>query len=317
MARQPKVRVPFATRYRTSRAIFRQSLQALRANRDLWLFPILAAAITIGVMAIVGAVIVYATVRSGPSVSQLEWMRTLGPWAGLLALPVMYPFMVLSTLLNSAMCFALYERMDGRTCTRSEAWRRARSQTGPILRFNLIALLVAGVLQVVGVLLQKLQVVPWLRGIVQMIGGFAWAAASYFVLPILVVERQRSATEALKDSYSLATQQWGKTAAGIVTIGLALMVPMLIITVLFFVASNILVFTMLQSSGGIAAFVTTMVVLVAAFMVAILAVATLAGAAAVAYQTALYRFAKTGKTTDPYTKETLVDAWTPYQVPPT
>ena len=49
------------------------------------------------------------------------------------------------------------------------------------------------------------------------------------------------------------------------------------------------------------------------FLLAVVVVAGLSAAMHALYQTALYEYARTGKVRRPYSKATLVDAWTPYQ----
>jgi hypothetical protein len=306
-----QVKVPFRERYRTSRAIFGQAMRMLRSERDLWLFPIL------GTLTMVLAI-------SFPVALVSTWLSRSGvlagvpsPWVAplmvLIFLPLTYPVAVFVSLLNSALCFAAHQRMAGKSCTRSQAWRRAWGQLGPIARFNLIAMLVSGLLQVLGLILNKLRIVPYLGTVVQALGAFTWAAAAYFVIPILVVERQGRSVEAIRNSATIARAQWGKTTAGLVTVGLAVMVPLVILMLVMFPLMFALIST--ADSRNPYAFLVPMFTMLAIFLLVTLVLAAVASAAATLYQTALYRYARTGKVSGPFTQATLVDAWAPYRQP--
>ncbi|HLF17112.1 MAG TPA: hypothetical protein VI796_06765, partial [Candidatus Thermoplasmatota archaeon] len=161
-------RIPFGERYRTSRTIFGQAMRLLGRERDLGVFPLLSAlllAVSIGGFGVLA--FAYGD----------AWMESLGvaPPFGLLVLtllllPLFYPFAVAGSLFNTAMVFAIHERLAGRRATKRAALQRAWSQLGPLARFNLVGMLVAGILQVVGVLLNKLRLVPYLGQAVQALG---------------------------------------------------------------------------------------------------------------------------------------------------
>ena len=311
-----RVKVPFRERYRTSRLIFRQSLQMMRRERDLWWFPAVATVVMLAVIVPLGWLgFMAGTQWLGPAFLDLPaWAM---PFLFLLLLPVMYPFMVLAGLLNAALQFAAHERMNGRPCTKRQAWRRALSCLGPIARFNLIAMLVTGILGVVGQLLDKLRIVPWLGQAVQAAGTFAWAVAAYFVIPVIVVERERSAIAALRASTALARSQWGKATAGIVTVGLFVLVPFLLLMVPAILA--MLVVPLGLAAGWIPpdAFFTVMMVVLwsslGLLMLGLMAVMLLSGMVGALYQVGLYAFARTGKVLAPYSTQTLADAWAPYR----
>lgn len=302
-----RVRVPFRQRYATSRAIFGQAWRLMRTQRDLWVFPILG---LVALLAVMVPFLLLVLFRSEGWL--LPAVHALGPWAPLavfVALPLFYPFAVLASLFNAALCFAAHERMEGRPGGKREAWRRALAQLGPIARFNLVAMLVSGALAFVGQILDKLRLVPYLGQAFQAVGAFAWATASYFVIPMLVVEGERSALGALRSSVAVARTQWGKATAGVVTLGLVLMVPMLVALFLVFMPVMLLLPLVLH---GFSFFVVTGIV-AGAFILGTLTLSMMAGAMGVLYQTALYRYARTGKVAGPFTGATLVDAWAPYR----
>ncbi|MBI2078895.1 MAG: hypothetical protein HYT80_11095 [Euryarchaeota archaeon] len=305
-ARGPKV--PWGERYRTSKAIARQSFQLLRQHRDLRAFAYLGIVGSMVYMVIVvggGMLLAFTTGQ----VEAFADSPSRSVVTGLVALVLMYPAMVFASVCNGAMTYGLYQRMAGVACTPRQAWRASRTRVGTIARFNLVAMLVAGIFQVVGLLLEKLRLVPYLSRIVQTVGMLGWATAAYFVFPVIVVERERKALDAIRTSTAIARQQWGKSVAGIVTLSLALLVPVVLLMLGFFG-----VITALMALDLPLMTVTVLLgVALALMLVAFLIVAAIQSSAQVCYQVALYRFARTGRISAPFSAATLSDPWKPYQ----
>lgn len=304
-----KVRIPLRERYRTSRAIFRESIAVVRKERDLWRFPILAGVVMLATFAMMGAAFWLAHLLGFGFGS--GWSL---PVLLVVILPLTYPFSVVMAMLNAALLFGLHERMARRKCTPAQAWARARGQLGPIARFNALALLVAGALAIVGQVLDKLRLVPYVGQALQVAGGFAWAVASFFVIPVLVVERETGALAALRSSAGIARSQWGKATAGLVTIGLVFLVPFFIALAIAMVLSmGGFVLWALSGVGGDAGVLLGMLPVLVVTVLFLLVAMPLQQAATTAYQAGLYRYAKTGKVPRGFTPATLVDAWEPYR----
>lgn len=295
-----RVKVPWATRYRTSRAIFGQALGLLRTQRDLWVFPILA---SLGLLLFLAGAILLAVKGFGPrDGSPLGMLPLLG-----IVLLAGYPIGLVVSLLNAALVHGLHERLEGRPGLPRDAWRAAASMFWPLAAFNLVAALVGGILQVVGILLDKLRLVPYLGRLVQTLGAFGWAVATFFVIPIIVVERERNVAKMVQGSVALVRKQWGKSVAGLITVTLVVMVPAFVF--LFGTLALVLVALILAPS----LLAPVLVAWVAGGAIVLLAAVAVGQSTTVAYQVALYRYARTGKVSGPFTKETLVDAWAPYQ----
>jgi hypothetical protein len=77
---------------------------------------------------------------------------------------------------------------------------------------------------VVGVILRVLQQLPGIGGIIgsitSLVGSLAWGLATFFVLPVLVMER-RSALGSVKRSASVFRERWGETVVADIGIGAA------------------------------------------------------------------------------------------------
>lgn len=306
-----RVRVPWRERYRVSKKILGQAFRLAWTERRFLVFPAL------GILGLLAAVGLYATAFAlVPDAAAGLFLSISAPWdrllVGLLGLPLMVPGIIVMSLFGSAYVFAIHERIQGRLVTRRHAWHRAWSQLGPITRFTLYGVIVAAFLQTLGAVLEHLRFIPWLGRLFETLGTFGWAVASYFVFPILVVEKERSATRALRRSVGLARDQWGKSVAGIVTIGLAMIIPMLIVmfvVMAFFFGAMMFVVT----NGGPVSLTLLLIVWFVVLGIIMVPFFLFGQVTGLAYQTALYRYATTGDVARPFTDETLVDAWKPYQ----
>lgn len=299
-----RVKVPFRQRYADSRRIAKETLRLVNAERDLWVFPIVSAlAFLVAILA--------ASFWMFNFIDELVFLGTSVPMriaAGTLVMGIPFlPIAILVSLLNAAYAWALYQRMEGRDATPRQAWARAWAHMGVIVRFQLIAMVVSGVLAVVGQFLAKLQWIPGVGRVVQTVGTFAWAAAAFFVIPIIVVERERRAWGALTRSAAIGRSQWGKTVAGIVTIALVFLVPF---TAIALVGAAIMMygvdlgqFTAIMVGMGVMFFALGLMFLVMPLNLAL----------QTTYQTALYRFAVTGRISAPFTVETMHSVWAPYR----
>lgn len=310
MARGPKI--PFRQRLETSRAVFREAWRMLKAHKDLRTFAYISMGVTLlPIMLFLSAVRLYDMATGNHTLTDPDepWRPLL--WGPLL-LVLMYPGALLAAVANGAMIYGLYQRMAGRTCTRAQAWAASRTRLGALARFNLIAMLVAGILQFIGVLLAKLRIVPWIGGLLETVGVLGWATASYFVFPIIVIERESSAVAALRRSTSLARDHWGKSVSGIVTISLAAIVP-IAVAGLIVMGLVIALAIVLLAMNLVPLLIPVTIVLLSGYMLVAIGSAAVSAAVGVAYLTALYRHATAGKIAAPFTVATVVDPWKAYQ----
>jgi hypothetical protein len=310
VAKAPKA--PFSHRLAISRTILSQSLKLLKREKHLLILPILSALI---LTAFFIAFTIFA-IKTGafdfdPNEERGFWSPILRP---LIILPLALPIGILVSILNGALAYGLHEALEGRHATVKASLRRAFSRWRSFTGFSIISLIVAGILQLLGALLAKLQIIPYLGRLTQSLGMLAFAAATFFVVPILVVQRDPTTTSAIKESATIAKAQWGKSVAGIITINLAAM----LVAALAVLAGSVLAFgsyILLSSLANplMGAAAAGLFGLLAAGV--FIASTSFSQAGTTAYQTGLYHYTQTGRLDGPYTKETLVDAWKPYEKP--
>jgi hypothetical protein len=147
---------------------------------------------------------------------------------------------------------------------------------------------------VVGLVLQAILERFKLGGVIaSKLLGLAWALATTFVIPILVVENV-SVTDAVGQSAKTFKEQWGPSVTADAGIGIAAFFAILVATfgfIILFVISPVVAFII----GG-------------AFMVALMGAF---GATTAVKNVALYRFASDGTVVGDYTVEQLNGAYRP------
>jgi len=133
--------------------------------------------------------------------------------------------------------------------------------------------------------------------------GFAWTLVTYFVVPIIVVER-KGAVEAVGDSKDLLAQTWGKqliSGLGYGLIGFLLTIPAIAVLIAAFVG-------VLASHGSHAGGWGTLAVAAVLYLVGLVIVLS---ALRAIFGVVLYLFAKTGSAPEGFDAATLRGAIQP------
>jgi len=252
-------------------ALAKESFEVLRRVPSLILFPILSSIATI-IISISFFVPVY--VMTGGK--DLEKVR---PEVGY---PLMFGFYFLTYFVviffNSAMVACAYEGLQGRSSTFAYGMSVARSRLGAILGWT-------GIAATVGVILRTIAERTGLIGnIVVGLVGFVWNVGTYFVVPVLVIEKG-SPIACIKKSTGMLKQTWGERVVAAVGMG---SVMGLICVIGFFAVIGGLLLATAESMVALG------IILMALGVIYILVVATIAAALQGIFQTALYVYAETG-----------------------
>lgn len=276
-------------RIRNSIELFKASWAVIRQDRELLVLPVfsaIAALATIGLF----AVPVLATVNF--DAVSIEGASTVE------ASPLTYVLLFLAYVVlafvgiffNAALVHAANERMSGGDPTLSSALGGAASRLNRILPWAIVSATVSMIIR------QIQERGGLLGGILGFLGGLAWAAVTFLVLPILVIENI-GVVDAVKRSTGLLRNAWGEGLAGnagLGIIGFIAMIPFFII-------------------GALGVFAGSTAVLVPALAIAILGVVGVAivmSALSIVYQTALYRFA-TGQPAVVFSQDLMQNAFQP------
>jgi hypothetical protein len=182
-----------------------QSYQVLMRDKELMVLPLISGAI-MAFVAIVVAVGFFSL--------DVEVMSERGP---ALYLPIFLMYVVMYSIgifFQAAVIAGATERMRGGDPTVSSALAAARRRLWPIVMWAVVA-------ATVGMALRAIQDrVGFVGKIVAGLAGAAWSLATFFVVPVLVLE-DKSVTDSFTQSVSVFKRTWGETMTGGVSLGIA------------------------------------------------------------------------------------------------
>jgi hypothetical protein len=181
-----------------------QSYQVLMRDKELMVLPLIS-----------GAIMIVATVvmALGFRLDGAQ-MEARGP---ALYLPIFLIYVVMYAVgifFQAAVIAGATERMRGGDPTVGSALAAARRRLGPILMWAVVA-------ATVGMALRAIQDrVGFVGKIVAGLAGAAWSLATFFVVPVLVLE-DKSIKDSFTQSVSVFKKTWGETMTGGVSLGIA------------------------------------------------------------------------------------------------
>lgn len=260
----------------SSWALFRQSWDVLRADKHLVIFPILSTAAAFAVLA--SFAVPVALLVPWNEADFEKFTRTPWWYVGLFVFYFINFFVV--TFFNSALVACASNRFAGRDSSAAAGLRAAASRLPQILMWTAVA-------ATVGMVLRAIQERAGLLGsIVIRLVGMGWAIATYFVVPVLVLEGV-GPLDAIKRSVAVLRKNWGESLVLHLGMGLAGFLLWLV------------AFAPLLIGGGLSIATTTAIPLIvggAVSVVLMIVLALITSTLKVILQTALYRFATTGET---------------------
>lgn len=267
----------------------KQSWNALRANPQLLIFPLISLAGMVAVTIVflipmAGAGIFDAVARSAETgESQLSnGQMTLSAIVGFVYSFVGYTVVIFS---NVALVGAAMKLARGETATVQDGLNIARARLGKIIAYAFISAVVGTIARAIsqsgrdnGIAGQILAAI--IGGIIQ----GAWSLVVFFAIPVLVVE-DVGVIDSMKRSLSLFKQTWGESFVGQTAIGLIGCVA----TLALMAVGGLLIF------GAVATGSVLLVVLAVILVVLMLVgIGLLNGAVNGVFQASLYQYATTG-----------------------
>lgn len=257
-------------RFSSSIELFKSSWTVLKQDKELLALPVLSALAslaTIGLFAwpVFTSIDFDAVAADGSSTIEPSAVTAVLVAAAYLLLAFV------SIFFNSALVHAANERMDGGDPNILTGLAGAASRLGRIAPWAIVS-------ATVSFIIRQIQERAGVFGsVLGFLAGMAWAAVTFLVLPILVIENI-GVMDAIKRSASLLKAAWGEGLAGHLGLGLIGFLAALPFVVI----------------GGIGVFAAEAAITVPMLVVAALglvAVTVVMSALSVVYQTALYRFA--------------------------
>jgi hypothetical protein len=253
------------------------SWQVLRKDRELLVLPVLSFLVSVGALLVLWLPTLAAADLSGLS-SEGGQVDPVLVFAGIASALILS---VIGVFFKGALVAGAHERLSGGDPTVKSALSRAFSHLGGLLPWALLT-------ATVGLVLSALRERSGRLGqfAVSMI-GMAWEAASFLVIPAIVVDDHR-AVSGLKASASLLKRTWGENLAsqiGFGLLGLAAIIPAILVVFL---------------AGPVG------LVIAVPWVALVVVVLTALGAV---FQTALYLYATTGSIPDDFQGAGLTEAF--------
>lgn len=254
-------------------ALMKASLNVLKLDKELMVFPILSGIASILIM-----------------VSFVAPIAVTGAWSvfeegggGYMGMSIMFLFYVVQYTVifffNAALVGAALIRLDGGDPTVSDGLAIASKRMSAIIGYAVIAATVGMILKMIserGGMFAK---------VASMFAGMAWTLATYMAVPVLVT-KDVGPVDAIKESAAIFKRTWGENMVGNFGLTWAMFFA--------FAAWTIVLFPL----GWAAAMIAPMAVLgvVGVGIVGYVFLALMGSALSGIYTAALYRYAMTGET---------------------
>lgn len=266
-------------RFARSFELVGQSFRVLMDDKALMVLPIVSGIVT---------AVVVASFAVGTFGLKVVTLQHPGPITFVSMFLMYVATYFVGIFFHAAVIAGATERLRGGTPTLGTALSAAASRAGQILGWAVIAATVGTLLQMIrgrGNLIERL-----VAGLL----GAAWSLATFFVVPVLVLE-DAPVSALFGRSLSLLHDTWGESVIGTGSVGLVSLVCWLVLggLVALLVSAH-------QIALAIALGVVVGVTLVAAF-------SALNGI----YVAALYQYATTGSIASGFDKQTLAGAFQP------
>jgi hypothetical protein len=181
-----------------------QSYRILMQDKELMVLPLISGGV-------IAAVVASFAFGFGLEVSRLD---RNGPEAYLPLFLMYVATYAIGIFFQAAVVAGATERMRGGDPTVRSSLAAASRRIGPILMWAVVA-------ATVGIILRAIQDrVGFVGRIVAGLAGAAWSLATFFVVPVLVLE-DRSVRASFSRSVNVFKKTWGETVVGGVSLGMA------------------------------------------------------------------------------------------------
>jgi hypothetical protein len=266
--------------------LVKSSWRVLRADKELIVFPIVSAVLTLVVMALFALPILGS---GAPERWANEEYSVVDLVLAFLFYLVTYTVVIFC---NAALVGAAEIRLTGGDPTLSDGFRIAVRHLPAILGWSIISATVGMVLRAIS---DRGGIVGSLAAAIV---GVAWSLVTFLVVPVLVIEGV-GPLEALRRSGSLLRQTWGEQVVGTISIGLVMGLAIAAVAIVGGIVTVALI--AVAFPVGLAALVV--------LVVALVGMGLLAGALSGIFTVALYRYATTGDAGTFFSNETMQGAF--------
>ena len=286
-------------RFSTGFSLAKQSWGVLKAEKQLIVFPILSGICCLMVMASF-AIPLFVTGGGADAIANVEQDAKAGgddSMQNALYLGVLFLFYFVNyfvvVFFNSALVACAIKRFYGGKPTISEGLKASMNRLPQIAGWALVSASVGLILRVIESRSERF------GSIIYSLLGMAWAALTYFVIPVLVVEKV-GPIKAIKRSGVILKESWGDAMGAHFGIGFIIFLFML-------PGIGLIVggFAMLAAVPALG------VALITIGVIALLVVSLISSAVSAISQAAVYLYGANGDTPDGFETESLGAAFAP------
>lgn len=201
--------------FRKSAELLKQSFRVLKQDKQLLIFPLLSSIACLAVLiSFATPVIAYAIAQDVAKNYNKEELSAGFRWLGI-AVSFLFYFVNYTVIVyfNTALASCAMQRFDGKNPTVGSGLGAATALLPQILAWSLLSATVGTILKMIS------EKVGFIGNIVTGLIGAGWTIATYFVVPILVVEKV-GPVNAVKRSVSIMSKTWGTALVSNVGLGL-------------------------------------------------------------------------------------------------
>ncbi|MBX3388699.1 MAG: hypothetical protein KF691_04515 [Phycisphaeraceae bacterium] len=201
--------------FRKSGELLKQSFAVLRQDKQLLIFPILSTIACVAVLISFAAPFLFAAIAGDFAQRHEQREISAGMKAIGFGLTFLFYFInyTIVVFFNTALVSCAMERFNGRASTVSDGLRAAVSLLPQILGWALLSATVGTILRAIE------ERVGFVGKLITALVGAAWSIATYFVVPVLVVEKV-GPVDAVKRSVEVLSKNWGQALVSNVGLGL-------------------------------------------------------------------------------------------------
>jgi hypothetical protein len=273
-------------KFAASRTIVRESWSILKQDKELLLFPIVSAIISL--IAIGALVIWYMTSMPAIDVEAAKESMGIAEYAFLLVYYVIIFF--IANFFQVGMYTIISARFNGQNLSFGDGMKGAWENMGKIFLWSLISATVGVILRAIA---DKSEI---LGKIVATLLGAAWNIMTYFSLLSLVIGN-KSVKESFKESAAIIRRTWGETL--IVNVGVGFFFGLITLGVAF--ALFVLAFLIQDFIVAIA-----LAVIFVLYLACLSVVSSTLGAI---FKFALYEYGRSGKIIPGFTPDVIANAF--------
>lgn len=284
---QPRVHLG---KFEASKRIVSESLAILRQDKEILLFPVLSALVTL-VVTVAMSVFFFFVLLGGAIVNGSP--ATSKEISGVFEYVVLFVdyvvIMFIANFFQAGLFVIVKGRFDGQDLSFSDGISGAIKKSGKIFMWSVIS-------ATVGVILRFIADRSKLLGkILATVFGAAWNILTYFSLPALVIG-EIGVIDAFKESASVIRKKWGETIIINFGTGLVFFFTYLSLIALFVIAMVV------------APSLTTMLVGCLLLFIAIIVLSILSSTLNSIFKLAIFIYAQTGNVPQGFSQELIVGA---------